>query len=197
MNTKTKQQKCVSGNFKRMNYFHGMLLTEQDFRDEQAYIREKLKLHNRLHGSGVVWGLCLVDKCIEITPQNEKITKIFIEPGLALDCSGNEIVVCHDFLVPIGDKVKKLKDCNQLSDPPPKLYIGIKYCECQSEPAEQLTAECDDDQLRPQFSRVREGFDVVILTEEEYYNCTNGLGEQNGKTHGCDCAGIPPCSEEE
>jgi hypothetical protein len=41
MSNKVTHEKCNSGKFKRMNYFHGMLLTERDFVDEQTYIREK------------------------------------------------------------------------------------------------------------------------------------------------------------
>lgn len=48
--------------FERLNYFYGQMLGAADFRSEQAYFREKLKLHNRcLHGYGVVCGL-------EVTP---------------------------------------------------------------------------------------------------------------------------------
>ncbi len=44
----------------RMNYFHGQLLTARDFRTEQDYVREKLKLLNRcLHGYGVLCGLAV------------------------------------------------------------------------------------------------------------------------------------------
>lgn len=48
--------------FERLNYFFGQMLGAADFRSEQNYFREKLKLHNRcLHGYGVVCGL-------EVTP---------------------------------------------------------------------------------------------------------------------------------
>lgn len=42
----------------RLNYFYGQLLGVQDFRDEQRYFLEKMRLHNRcLHGYGAVCGL--------------------------------------------------------------------------------------------------------------------------------------------
>ncbi|WP_428268714.1 hypothetical protein [Haliangium sp.] len=48
----------------RLAYFYGQMLTAADLRCEQAYFREKLKLHNRcLHGHGVVCGL-EVEVCI-------------------------------------------------------------------------------------------------------------------------------------
>jgi hypothetical protein len=44
----------------RLSYFYGQMLGVQDFRSEQSYFREKLRLHNRcLHGYGVVCGLHL------------------------------------------------------------------------------------------------------------------------------------------
>ena len=44
--------------FERLNFFYGQMLSAADFRSEQAYFREKMKLHNRcLHGWGVVCGL--------------------------------------------------------------------------------------------------------------------------------------------
>jgi hypothetical protein len=44
--------------FDRLTYFYGQMLHARDLQIEQAYFREKLKLHNRcLHGWGVVCGL--------------------------------------------------------------------------------------------------------------------------------------------
>jgi len=61
--------------FERLNYFYGQVLGLHDFRDEQAYVQEKLRLHNRcLHGWGVVCGLDVraepgpVDECVKLPP---------------------------------------------------------------------------------------------------------------------------------
>lgn len=53
------EHKChLAPPFERPNYYYGQLLGEREFRGEQTYFREKLKLHNRcLHGWGVVCGL--------------------------------------------------------------------------------------------------------------------------------------------
>lgn len=46
---------------RRLRYFYGQMLDSQDFRDEQDYFREKLKLaHRCLHGHGVLCGLRVV-----------------------------------------------------------------------------------------------------------------------------------------
>jgi len=202
--TQTEKKTCVSGKFKRMNYFNGMLLTEQDFEDEQTYIREKLQLHNRIHGSGVVWGMSLKKGCI--TVGDGEITRIFIEAGLAIDCAGDEIVVCEDFPVPLHEKIKQLRkfgllrkvgECDVQEYEGPPLYIGIRYCECESQPAEQYTSECPDDPLHPKFARVREGFAVEILTADEYAGCVEAANRKNGKNGDCNCPGVAPCSEDE
>jgi len=69
---------------KRVRFFDGMLLSRADFQTDQQYFREKQKMHNRcLHGYGVVTGL------------DVSILKgtIRVSPGLALSCTGDEIVV--------------------------------------------------------------------------------------------------------
>jgi len=49
---------AVVPQFDRLRYFYGQMLHARDLQAEQAYFREKLKLHNRcLHGWGVVCGL--------------------------------------------------------------------------------------------------------------------------------------------
>jgi len=69
---------------KRLRYTHGQVLTAEDFLLEQEYFREKLKLHNKsLHGFGIVSGL-------DVSVSSGQIV---VEPGLALDCEGNEIVI--------------------------------------------------------------------------------------------------------
>lgn len=68
----------------RPRFFPGKLLTTEDLAQEQHYVREKQKLHNRtLHGFGVVSGL-------RVSSQSGGIT---VSPGIALDCAGNEIVI--------------------------------------------------------------------------------------------------------
>ena len=82
--------------FKRLSYFTGQLLTAESFKLEQEYFREKQKLHNRsLHGFGIISGLKVMVESGQIV----------IEPGLALDCEGNELVVSTTVIVspPTGD----------------------------------------------------------------------------------------------
>jgi len=85
---------CDIPPFCRNHYFTGKLLTERDFSDEQRYARDKIRLHyRRLHGWGVVCGLKVKPHpfCPEL--------RLIVEPGLAIDRCGYEIVVPYEIEV--------------------------------------------------------------------------------------------------
>ena len=70
----------------RVHFFHGKLLTADDFRDEQDYLSEKRRLHNRLcHGIGVVSGLGIS------LASGTSPAVVTVAPGLALDGLGREV----------------------------------------------------------------------------------------------------------
>lgn len=90
--------------FDRLSYFYGQMLGDHDFRTEQSFFREKIKLHNRcLHGHGVVCGLevgpdgsVAPDSTTPPAPLGPKLVclpQINIGTGLALDAEGNELLV--------------------------------------------------------------------------------------------------------
>ena len=68
---------------RRVNFFHGMLLSAEDLQVEQQYHREMRYLHNRLHGFGIVSGL-------DVGVSRGAVS---VEPGLAIDPCGREIVL--------------------------------------------------------------------------------------------------------
>ena len=160
MNTeKSNDKHCDYNNFKRARYFHGMLMTDRDFREEQIYHIKKRKMHNRnLHGWGVVCGLG-----IEAKTPNSSVIKI--TPGMALDCHGNEIIVCNDFEIDIkqtdistGTKAlceKPKNDCTY--------YIAIKYIEESSDrgPVYAPSGGCEEKVC--EYSRIREGFCIKLF----------------------------------
>jgi hypothetical protein len=80
------------GGSTRPTYFSGQVLGVQDFQAEQQYHRGKRRLHlQALHGSGVARGL-------EVVVSSDG-TSLTVEPGLAIDPSGNEIVIDQPVLV--------------------------------------------------------------------------------------------------
>lgn len=130
----------------RIRYFARQLLDEADFTQEQEYLRDKARRHNRmLHGWGVVSGLCV--------ESGEAKGELTVGPGYALDWYGNEIVVDDEVTV---DLCSEDGDGNAVSPGRP-LYLAIRYAECLTRPVpggESL-----------EYSRVREGFAVTVLTE--------------------------------
>jgi hypothetical protein len=69
---------------KRPRFFPGELITAEDLQLEQQYLLERFKRHNRtLHGFGIVTGLTV----------KVKGGRVNVEPGVALDCEGNELVI--------------------------------------------------------------------------------------------------------
>jgi hypothetical protein len=71
---------------KRLNYFKGQFLQEEDFNAEQAYHIRMRRLHNRaLHTWGVVEGL--------VVSQIASTNSVVVAPGIAIDKMGQEIVL--------------------------------------------------------------------------------------------------------
>src|SRR6478672_10022031 len=125
---------CDYNEFRRLRYFHGMLLDEKDFQAEQLYHSGKRRFLNRmLHGSGVVCGLELGGK--------KEGRWIEITSGFALDCSGNEIWVPKNQNIDLASLLPKGKgkpgaECvdDEHPDQPKTYYIGIRYDEKPTNP---------------------------------------------------------------
>jgi hypothetical protein len=95
---------CGLRSFKRNRYFDGKLLVTADFQDEQSYLRGKDRLHaSHLHGAGTVCGLKLRQHPNPAC-RNRYVT---LEPGLALDCCGNEIVVDREVQIDLRAAIEE------------------------------------------------------------------------------------------
>jgi hypothetical protein len=122
----------------RTNFISGRLLSADDLRREQEYFRDKLKRHNRtLHGFGVVSGLDL----------SRKGDKLFLEPGMALDCLGNEIINSEqqELATPV------LTDPSQIA-----AFVALRYAERTDAP--------------PDGSLIEEGFEALLQSENTNRN---------------------------
>lgn len=121
-------------NLERVRYFTGQLLSSEDFQEEQSYLLDRLRRHNRyLHGWGVVFGL-------EVSISNTNV--VVVTPGLAIDCAGNEITV---------------EDCLRIAISPSEvtIHVAIRYREIPVRPVPTFHGT--------EFSRIREGAEVVLL----------------------------------
>ncbi len=93
------QSLCQYDSATRTKFFHGMLLTDEHLRAEQAYHRDALKRVNRyLWGSGIVCGF-------EVEEAGGLCIKV--HPGLALDCHGNVIEMCKCITIDLSEECRK------------------------------------------------------------------------------------------
>jgi hypothetical protein len=73
----------------RPNFFPGQLLHDSDLKTLVAWTRAKQRLVRQRHGWGVVCGL-------EVRADRKQPAKVIVASGYAIDCCGNEIVLCAD-----------------------------------------------------------------------------------------------------
>jgi hypothetical protein len=124
----------------RPNYFQGRLLTAEDLREEQEYHREKHRRHlQMLHGFGVVDGL-------DVDVASDGAT-IAIEPGLAIDRYGREIVLDDVIVIPIPPNA------------PSPSYVVVQYAERMVDPVLVVSGDSEP-------SHIEEGCDVSLMPDE-------------------------------
>ncbi len=127
-------------------------MTVHDFEDEQSYHIEKRKHHHRyLHGYGIVCGL----RVIPAQPPQRRY--VIVEPGVALDPWGREIVVCEPTeceLIKGGEPERR--------DRRNSLYLVLEYREVETEPIPILSGACSSEEENVAPSRVRETFQLSL-----------------------------------
>jgi hypothetical protein len=125
----------------RNNYFAGKVLTAEDLQVEQSYHIGQRRSHNRhLHGAGVVHGLAV----------SVGSAGVRVEPGMAIDCRGREIVVPDPAQVdlPTSGKVA---------------IVAVAYAERLAEPVLVPDPEGED----TVYSRIIETFELPVGPEAE------------------------------
>jgi hypothetical protein len=110
-------QSCQSQGFIRPLFFAGQLLTEDDLQSLTDYVAGKNRLHNRyFFGDGAVCGL-------QVTRNPCTCGQVIVNPGYALDCCGNDIVVACPQPLDINKMVRelmlKLRNGHDCGDPCP------------------------------------------------------------------------------
>jgi hypothetical protein len=177
---------CQGGPLQRPQFFSGQLLTEDDLQLLSDYVAAKSRLHNRfLHGYGVVCGLLVM--CHPCGGG-----KVVVQPGTALDCCGNHIIVPCPVELDINAMVQALRielrggydcgdpckePCNETDDCKDeplrverkvrRYCLYIRYCEVQEEPvAPYVTGgDCAVQVCRP--TRIREGYRFELRCPEK------------------------------
>jgi hypothetical protein len=137
---------------KRNNYAYGMVLGVEDFKQEQSYFIDRMKLHNRtLHGYGTISGL-------EVSSSEDTATSILVKAGAAIDPMGNEIVLASDVRCPFPEKGEMA-------------YLVLSWAERETDPVPLPGSGGEGDQTVP--SRVEE---YAVLKYQPDQSGTNNTG---------------------
>ncbi len=155
---------CKAETYTRNNYFTGKLMVERDFTDEQHYFMEKLRLHNqRLHGSGIVCGLQIVQHDNPACRDRY----VILQPGTAIDCCGKEILVTEPEVIDLHAFPELQELLQQNNDEAHTLQLRICYRECPTEDIPVLYDECgcDDTQCAP--NRILESYRIELAIDPE------------------------------
>lgn len=147
---------------RRNSYFDGKLLVARDFSDEQDYHRGHRQMHNALlHGTGTVCGL----KLIEHPSETCRRDFVVVEPGLALDCCGQEIVVPKSALVRVADLVRADPDLQAALDGTAHLFIAIERCDAGAERMPVILPGCAAEEGGA-FGRIAEGYRFALFAAQ-------------------------------
>lgn len=159
---------CLNGNLEilkqlatptRNRYFYGKLLDAFHLEMEQAYFNRKRWLINRLlQGSGVVCGLNVI--------ATEDGQKVWVQPGVAIDPLGREIIVPAAYC--LENPRQPTDACGQPSGEPISegaVFLCLAYHECAADLMPVLVGDCDTRQnCAP--STVRERYMFLVQPEE-------------------------------
>jgi hypothetical protein len=108
----------------RPRFFCGQTLTDTDLSATIEWARSRFALARYRHGWGVVCGLDVTchdprgrgDCC----PDPKKGPTVWVNPGYAIDCCGNDLVVCEPMAVCLSDCCRPADDpCSQTWQPIP------------------------------------------------------------------------------
>ena len=151
---------CGLNKLSRNHYYNGKLLVERDFVDEQFYHIAKTRMLNAvLHGTGTVCGL----KLKEHPSPDCQTDYIYVEPGVAIDCCGREIVVTRNEPIHVAGL---LEQAGLELDGSQDLFIAIKYDDVAAEQVPVILPDCDcsDQQQAP--NRIDECFEFKLIAVE-------------------------------
>ena len=137
-----------NSSLKRLNYFHGQLLDIDEFRTEQSYFLEKLRRHNRyLHGWGIVNGL-------DVSVQDATVV---VEPGVAIDCTGNEIFLAEKMQCPIP---KDIEEC----------FVTVQFIETLVDLVPTISSPAEVSDSDQAYSRIEEGCQIELADADTNSN---------------------------
>ena len=152
----------------RTRYFPRQLVTSDDLSQDQWYVRERLRRHNRLlHGWGVV--------CGAVVSAGKSAGSVVISPGYILGPQGDDIYIEQRIAVDVCKSVVDAVPCGQPKDPwcqpavrrskdVTVLYLAVRYAERLNRPVRVLSGGCGCEENNCEYSRYQDAFEIGVLT---------------------------------
>lgn len=173
---------ALPAEFVRLRYYFGQRLGVVDLFDEQHYHAGKQRFHNlRAHGAGVLCGLTA--ERFVLPTSGGPTTVLKVKRGAALDPCGHELVVNVDQCIDVAAWFQKHRTRLNWTAGDHTLTVAICYRECPSDPMPAPRDPCGCDTGGCEFGRVREGFELELLTEEEAKACYDETFPVRSKLH--------------
>jgi hypothetical protein len=185
----------------RTRFYPRQIVTPDDLTQDQLYVKDKLRRHNRLlHGWGLVCGL-VVERCARSDDDGDDPCKVRVTSGYALDPYGNEIVVAtREVLDLCKEDMLGMVACLPNDDPwcrpvetsrTGTFYLAVRYRERAVKPVHAPTG-CSCKDAACENSRYRDEYEFALLSElPEHYETP--CGELTTPCDGVD--ECPPCPE--
>lgn len=146
----------------RNHYFDGKFMTARDFRREQDYHRGHRHMHNALlHGTGTVCGL----KLVEHPAPGCQRDYVVLEPGMAINCCGQEIVVPERTVVPVRELVESDPDLADALDGEKLLFVGLRARDCGTEKVPLILPGCEGESGAEEYGAMAESYDFVLWAQ--------------------------------
>ena len=160
-----RRQHALRGSIpvERMRWYTGRFVTARDLTDEQRYLVHRRWLINRvLHGEGVLCGLHVVPHEREDCGP----TTVWIEPGIALDCCGRELISSCRLCVTWPPAAEP--GC----EPPEheEKLLAIRYHEEPVDPQYALIDTCTT-KAGKEATRIREEVEWKLADRDELRHC--------------------------
>lgn len=153
----------------RTRFYPRQIVQAPDLTQDQIYLREKLRRHNRLlHGWGIVCGVRV--------RVGERPGTVVVEPGYVLGPFGDEIVVGDLVEVDVAAQNLDGDAVNGCADPDPwcadvrvarpegrPVYLAISFAEYACRPVSVTASGCGCGGEECEYSRVRDSWRIRVL----------------------------------
>jgi hypothetical protein len=179
---------------KRVNYALGLVLGEDEFRQEQFYLRERdHRAVRALHGYGTLAGLAVA------ADQG----RVIVKPGLAVDQAGRFMCVPADQCADLGGWIARNRAAvlDRISGSPGsgdlELYVVLCYRECETDKVPLPSEPCQSDEEAMAASRITDGFELKLAFDPPAAGgelAGPGLAELLDQIVHLDDTGSPPWS---